>query len=137
MPARPKRQVGTIRAGRDQPVPIIRLLLLLIFGVGHGVPAVGIPFHGIGEIVVDASHRGRGGEEDVVRRDDPPGVFNGHGVLDFAHDGMDGRVEAEGFADGVGHEGQFLQVVVREGFAEVGAKGVDLFVVKLIDEMGL
>lgn len=40
------------------------------------------------------------------------GAVDGHGGFDFAHYGVDGGVQAEGFFDDLGVEGEALESVV-------------------------
>ena len=76
------------------------------------------------------------GEEDVRCGHDEFGAGDWEGVLDFAHDGVNGGVQAEGLAHGVGVEFEFLQAVVGERGGGV-AEDFELFIVELFGDGGL
>ena len=74
-----------------------------------------LPVTGVGEEVGDFGSDARRGKEIVGGGNGVGGAFDLHRGLDGAQDGVDGSVEAEGFFDDLGIEGESLQVVVGEG----------------------
>lgn len=101
MSARAEGEVGGVRSRRHEPVAVVHCLLLRLVRIGDVFPAVGIPQLGLGEKRIALAHRRGGGEQDVRGRDHPFGPGDGQRVLDFPHDGMDGRVQAQGLLDHV------------------------------------
>lgn len=138
MPARSKGEVRATGAFGHKAVAIIDFFVVVVGGgggAGRGgvegrarVPSVGLPEVGFGEVVGEFGSDARGGEEDVGGGDPVGGVCHGHWGGHFAHDGVDRRVDAQGFLDDLGVEGEFLEGVVVEG-REGGAAHGDLFFV--------
>lgn len=103
-----ERQVGRGRALADQAVSVVDLLLILdgsaVADNGRGVggvdlPAVRVPGIGVGEVGrVGAADTGSG-EEGVAGRDDELSAGDSHGLLDGAHDRVNGSVQAESLLD--------------------------------------
>lgn len=74
-----------------------------------------LPAGRVGEVRGRHGGDAGGGEEDVGRGDGVGGVGNGDGGFDFAHHGVDGRVQAEGFLDNLRVKLEALQRVIRKG----------------------
>jgi hypothetical protein len=120
VPTRAKRQVRRIRPlGHDAP-PVINLLVVggvffrLLEVVLARVPAVRVPHRGVDEVRVELRGEARRGHEVVRGGDDVVCALDDEGLLDLAHDGVDGRVEAQRFLDDLCVEGQFRKVLVCE-----------------------
>ena len=110
-----------------------------VLGRGRFVPAVGLPLHGLGEVLGDAACDAGGGEEDVGGGDHPVGAFHGERVLDDAHDAVDGGVDAESLLDDLGVEGQAAEVLVGERLDRavcVQAEDLLLFLEKVVLDVG-
>ncbi len=137
----PSRAEGQIRAAgplRHHPVAVILLLLLRrVEGVAHhvqrgaGVPPMRFPQRRVGEMGGRLRRDPRRGEEHVRGRDRVGTVGRLDRGFDFAHDGVDRRVQPEGLLDDLRVEGQPLQGVVGEG-RQVGPQhgpllGVEFF----------
>ena len=136
MPPSPKRKVRTARARGDHPEAVVHLALGVSLEIVDAVPAVGVPRLRIREVRGGDSHEAWGGQEDVGGRDDKVGAFDRQGVLDLAHDGVDGRVQAEGFTHDVRVEFEVLEAFVGERGAGI-AKNFKLFFVELFCDCGL
>ncbi len=132
MPARAEGEVRTTGPLGDETVSVIDFFFFFfcflgrvgVGGDGRGgggaeggvrFPAFGLPEVGGGEVFGDFGCDAGGGEEGVGGGDRVGGSLDGHRGRDFAHDGVDGGVQAEGFLYDLCVHGEELQVVVCEG----------------------
>lgn len=99
MAARAKGEEVAVRPRGHESVPVIHFLLLHGLGIADALPPAGMPSVGVGEVVIAFRHRGWRGEQHVRARDHSRGAGYGEGVPDFAHDGMNGVVQAKGLVD--------------------------------------
>jgi len=103
------------------------------------VPAVGFPLQWLGEVLGGTAGDTRGGEEDVRGRDDPVGALDREGVLDHAHDAVNGSVNAKSLLDNLSVQrkaAEILVVEVLDGAIGVQAKDLPLFLKKFILDVG-
>lgn len=97
---------------------------------------MGVPDGRVREVSIHAGgntgrrHEGVGSGNDVVC------ALDDEGLLDFAHDGVDGGVQTEGFLYDLGVESELGEVVVGES-GEVFAEDALLFFEELLDDFGL
>ena len=137
---------GEVRGGgalADQAVAIVDLLLLL-GGVadnrrsvgGVGAPSVRVPSLRLREVLRVRRADARGSEEGVRGRDDELGAGNGHGLLDCAHDGVNGGVEAKGLLDDGLVERQLAESFVGQR-GEVFTQDILLLLEKLLNNLGV
>lgn len=68
--------------------------------------------------------------------DDIFGTRNSHGLLDGAHDGVDGGVQAESLLDDGGVKGQLGEILKLER-GEVGTEVLDLLLVEIFHDVGV
>ena len=129
-----EREVRASGSLADETEPEI-ILLGVVLGF-DSVPAVGIEFVGVLEVLL--VHRGssRGSENVVAGGDDVVLLADVHGRFDLADDGVERRVHAEDFADDVVQEGHLGDVLVGER-AGVGTTDLLLLTVEFRDEFGL
>lgn len=64
------------------------------------------------------------------------GTGNRHGLLDGAHDGVDGGMKTQSFLDDGLVQRELGQIVVLQR-RQVGTQGVDLFLVQILDDLGV
>lgn len=93
-----------------------------------------LPHCGVGEMLWGLGGHAGGGEEDVCGWDDVQCTWDGHGLLDFAHDAVNRGVDAEGLLDDLRVERQFLEGVVGER-GQVGAEHGELLFVQLVHDL--
>lgn len=99
------------------------------------VPTVRFPLHGLGEVLGDTAGDTRRGKEDVRRRNDPVGAFDGQRVLDDAHNAVNGSVDAKSLLDNLSVEWKAAEVLVVEvldGAVGVQAKNLLLFLEQVV-----
>lgn len=132
------RRSGTLA---NQAVAVVDLFIVGIFGASKsgsdrriGVPAVGVPLLGLGEVNGIGARDTGGGEEGVASGNDKLGTGDGHGRCDGAHDGVNGGVQAKSLLDNGLVEGQLGEVFVGQG-RKVGAENTDLFLVELLHDL--
>lgn len=125
MPAGAERKVGRSGALADNAVAVVLGLfcdtLLDVLGceanvlVGWAfVPAVGLPFEWLWEVLLGAAGDTGRSEEDVGGRNDPVGAFDGEGVLDYAHDAVNRSVDAKSFLDNLSVQRETAEILVVE-----------------------
>lgn len=118
VPARSKRQVRAAGTFGDEAVAVVDLFVVRVW-VEYGerradVPAMGLPGIGVGEMGGRFGRHARSGEHDVRGGDREVGPGNLDGRLDFAHHGMDRRVQPEGLLDHLRVEREALQRVIGQ-----------------------
>ena len=74
----------------------------------------------------------RGCKQHVRGGDHPLGAFDREGGCDFPHDGVDGRVEPEGFADDVLDQCKFLQMLICQGLCNISLQYTSLLSIQLL-----
>lgn len=142
VPTRSERKVRTRRARGHEAVPVVHLdapllvAAVVVVEVRARVPAMRVPALGVGKVLRAAAEVPDGGEEGVGFGDVQVGAGDGDGSLRLAHQGVDGRVQAEGLAHDVGVQGQSLQVVQTQRRVG-GVQGVELLPVELRGDPGL
>lgn len=143
MTAGTEGQVGRGGTLADEAISVVDLLLLVGVvadngrGVGRaGLPSVGVPLIGVGEVGRVGSADTGSGQESVRGRDNILGSGDGHGGLDGAQDGVDRGVESESLLDD-GLVERELGKILKLQRREISTESLDLLLVELLHDVGV
>src|SRR5690242_7597501 len=110
-------RVGSLRD--DTPAVVNGVLgasLRLLLVVLAGIPSVRVPNLGVDEMRVELRRETRRRHECVRGGNDVVGAICDKGLLDLAHDGMDGSVKTEGLLDDLSMQSQLGEILVGKSW---------------------